>query len=81
MLWPVFIAIAGHFVVVLGPLMSRAYDGNVSAGVALGVLGILSLHLGRLFASRGFRPVAVMLLLTWVASVPVAWLSVTYNIF
>lgn len=77
-LWPVLIALLGHVVVGLSPLMLSVWrTGSVYAGLALLglLLGSCGLVAFEIYRFRWPGPVALTCLLTWLAGGGVAWLA------
>lgn len=77
-LWPVWIAVLGHVVVVLAGLMLVVWrEGTPEAWVGLVVLllGSAALSVQELRVSGRPGPVIASLSLTWLASVGLGWLS------
>jgi hypothetical protein len=75
-LWPVALAVLGHVVVVLVPLMlAVARVGSTGAGVALAGMGLASLAPMRWewVSERGFGRATVTIVLVWCSSAAVAW--------
>jgi hypothetical protein len=77
-LWPVLVALLGHVVVGLAPLMLVVWrTGNPTALVLLGLLSLGTAGLVGFEALRFHRPGAVTLTcaLTWLSSGALAWLG------
>ena len=77
-LWPVAVAVLGHVVVVLAPLMLVLWrTGSVAAGMALGVLLVASLWPVRWEVGAQGRPGCAtgVLVVVWVVSGLTAWLA------
>ncbi len=77
-LWPVLVALLGHVVIVIAPLMLAVWRvGSVAAGVVLVALAALTLGACVVEARALKRPggVGVSLALTWAAALGVAWLA------
>ena len=75
-LWPVALALLGHVMIVLAPVMLFAWrDGNPFAYLALFLVISGTVHLMWLEVRHIRRPGAVTLALTltWAAAVGVAW--------
>lgn len=76
-LWPVLVAVLGHVVVGLVPLLLAVVrSGSVPAGLALGGLGLGSLGLCAVEARHLRRPgiVCGVTAATWACAIGLAWL-------
>lgn len=77
-LWPVALAVLGHVMIIIAPVMLWAWrDGNLLAYMALFLLGSGTVNLMWLEVRHSRRPGAVSLamLLTWSAAAGVAWMG------
>jgi hypothetical protein len=83
-LWPVLFALLGHVVVIMAPMMLFVNrHGSVKSLVGLIGLGLLSAALIRFEIRYRRRPagITLALLLTWISSAALAWLSDYYGVF
>lgn len=74
-LWPVLIALLGHVVIVIAPLLLGLARGNPAMALPLTVLVMLSFWLCKTEIQASRRPgvVSAVVALTWIASAIVGW--------
>jgi hypothetical protein len=83
-LWPVWLVVIGHAVVLLAPTLLMALrDHRASAALALAIVGVATLRgfYGRLRARRGLGPLHRTILITWLLAIALALAADHWGIF
>ena len=83
-LWPVWLVVIGHAVVLLAPTLLMALrDRRASAALALAIVGGATLRgfYGRLRARQGLGPLHLTLLVTWILAIALAVAADRWGLF
>lgn len=83
-LWPVWLVVIGHAVVLLAPtLLLAVRDHRASALLALVIVGVATLRgfYGRLRARQGLGPLHRTILVTWILAIALAIAADRWGIF